>query len=150
MEQLIGIFKAWLTPLIAVVVTYVAWRQWRVNVYRLRLDLFEKRYAVFDATRKFLSLILRKATFEMNDFYEFRANVSDADFLFKKDVVKYLGNIDDKALQLNTTQDTYKPLLAGDERTKLVKEEKEILKWLTDQLPELKKIFTPYINFKKI
>jgi hypothetical protein len=149
-EQIIEILQAGLTPLIAIIATYIAWQQWRANANKLRLDLFEKRYAVFDATRMFLSIILRDAKFEMKDFYEFRAGVSDSSFLFRNDVVEYLKKIDNEALKFKTRRDEYKDLPKGNERKRLVSEANEVFEWLINQLPELKNIFISYLGFKKV
>ncbi|MBI4190997.1 MAG: hypothetical protein HY525_10725 [Betaproteobacteria bacterium] len=42
-----------LTLLVAVFATYVAYRQYALGRERFKLDLFEKRFAVFAATRRF-------------------------------------------------------------------------------------------------
>jgi len=45
----IDIFAALLTPAIAILASYIAVRQWLTNKNKLKLDLFDKRYAVFEA-----------------------------------------------------------------------------------------------------
>ena len=41
-----------LTILIAIFLPYVAYRQYRLDREKFKLDLFEKRFAVFVATRR--------------------------------------------------------------------------------------------------
>ena len=43
---------------VAISVAVVAWLQWWVALNKLRLDLFHRRYRVYEATRKFLAAIL--------------------------------------------------------------------------------------------
>ena len=60
----------------------IAWQQWRVADNKLRLDLFDRRYKVYDATRKFLAVIFREASFTDSQLFEFYAGTSDAEFHF--------------------------------------------------------------------
>jgi hypothetical protein len=60
------------TLVLAASVAIVAWLQWSVALNKLRLDLFDRRYKVYDATRKFLSVIIREATFTNPDLFEFQ------------------------------------------------------------------------------
>jgi hypothetical protein len=45
------------TLFLSVAVAVIAWQQWRVADNKLRLDLFERRYKVYDALRLPLSLM---------------------------------------------------------------------------------------------
>jgi len=141
-------FWKFATVLIAVFAVYVAYRQYILGREKLKLDLFDKRFAVFAATRRFLTLILQNANVSMEQFFEYRAGVAEATFLFDNDIVGYLKSIDEKALLLMTTRETMKPLPEGEARTKATKEVWETVKWLTDQLPELKIKFAPYLRLR--
>jgi|PlaIllAssembly_1097288.scaffolds.fasta_scaffold283843_2 hypothetical protein len=57
-EQVIEVSKALLTPVIAIVAAYVAWQQLKTNRRKLKLDLFEKRYTVFEKIGEFIGSIL--------------------------------------------------------------------------------------------
>jgi len=96
------------TLFLSVAVVIIAALQWGVADNKLRLDLFDRRYKVYDATRKFLSLIIREATFTNPDLFEFNAGTSDAQFLFKPDVAEYLAEIRRQALHLRTTRELLK------------------------------------------
>ena len=45
------VFSAFLTPLIAIIVAYIAYRQHLTARAKLNLDLFEKRLAVYNQAR---------------------------------------------------------------------------------------------------
>jgi len=118
------------TLLIGCLIGSIAWQQWQVARSKLRLDLFDRRYKVFDATRKFLAVILREARFEGSHLFEFFAGTSDAEFLFDSDIVDYLAQIRTRALNMRTHQKVYEPLPAGDERSRHVQAEHDQLLWL--------------------
>jgi hypothetical protein len=46
---MIDLLSAALTPLIAAIVAYIAYQQYRVNRLRLSHDLFERRLKIFEA-----------------------------------------------------------------------------------------------------
>ena len=83
-----------LTLLIACGVAYVAYQQYLLGRAKFKLDLFEKRFAVFDATRKLLGAMASDGPGELEKVHEFRVAVTDAQFLFCSDVTDYLNEID--------------------------------------------------------
>lgn len=42
----IQIFKALLTPVVAILGVYIAYQQWRTNRTRLKHELFDRRYSM--------------------------------------------------------------------------------------------------------
>ena len=60
MEEPLDYWKLF-TVLVAIFVACVSFQQYRINREKFKLDLFEKRFAVFAATRKLLSIVLRDA-----------------------------------------------------------------------------------------
>jgi hypothetical protein len=49
---LLWYFQGWLTPAIAVLAVIIAWQQWRTAAQKLKMDLIEKRYRVYEAVKK--------------------------------------------------------------------------------------------------
>jgi|SRR4051812_23903199 hypothetical protein len=131
-------------------ITFIAWQQWQVARNKLRLDLFDRRYKVYDATRKFLAMILRDATFTDSQLIEFAAGTSDAEFLFGSDVVDYLAQIRKRALEMRTHQKVSERMPAGDEHTRHVQTESDHRLWLGEQITAMTKTFTPYLGFSHI
>jgi hypothetical protein len=138
-----------LTVLVAVFAVWIAFQQYQVARNKIKLDLFEKRFSVFVGTRKFLSLVLQKGDVALDDLFSYRASIAEADFLFEEELVKYLWQIDSRALGLHTTTETMRPLPVSDERSRLAQRWADEIGWLTGQLPELKKQFGPYMSFRK-
>jgi len=144
------VFFSAATLVVACAVAYVAWQQWQIARHRLRLDLFDRRYKVYDATRKFLSIILREARFEEAQLFEFYAGTSDAEFLFDSAVVAYLEQLRKRAVHMRTAQRVYEHMPVGDERSRHVQAEHDDLVWLTDQLTAMSKVFSPYLAFSHV
>jgi hypothetical protein len=131
-------------------VVAIAWQQWRVAENKLRLDLFDRRYKVYDATKKFLAVIIREATCTDSQLFEFNVGTSDAEFLFEADLVAYLAQIRKRALHMRTAQQLFEPLPVGDERSRHVQAAHDDLSWLSDQITAMTKAFTPYLGFANV
>jgi hypothetical protein len=146
----VTLFFSIVTLFLSFAIVIIAALQWRVADNKLRLDLFDRRYKVYDATRNFLSVILREANFTNPQLFEFYAGTSDAEFLFGAEVVKHLDEIRKRAIHLQTAQKLYEPLPVGEQRSKHVQEAHDDLLWLTNQITAISKTFAPYLGFTNV
>jgi hypothetical protein len=142
------IYISTIMVLVAAIVAWTNYQQHLLTKEKFKLDLFEKRFAVYKGVQRFLTHILLKAKIELDKLNEFRGDTQDAVFLFCDDIPKYLGSIDRKALDMWTKAEQYKDLPVREERSKLCKEESRLLMELLDELPRLKDVFAPYLKFK--
>jgi hypothetical protein len=152
MRDAIEVLAASLAPIVAIFGTYIAWRQHRLQRHRLRLDLYDKRFAVFQSLMEFLSVILRDAKVPLEQYYVFRTRTAQAAFLFGDDVNRYLEQIVENAMrfrELNERLGT-NAMPMGVERTELVTEESELLRWLSGQIEQARTLFSKYIAFTEI
>ncbi|MEQ1816116.1 MAG: hypothetical protein ABL861_06545 [Nitrosomonas sp.] len=92
-ERIIEISQALLTPLIAVVATYIAYQQWQTNKQKLMLERYDRRLKVYEEVCKILSIIIRDANASYDDLLRFRTAVSEADFLFGREIPEYIDEI---------------------------------------------------------
>ena len=138
------------TLIVGSAVAIIAWQQWRVARDKLRLDLFDRRYKVFEATRKFLTMTVKKARFDDAQLFEFCAGIADAEFLFGNDVVDYLAQIRKRALEARAHHEELQSLPVGDERSRRVQAKTDQILWSGDQLDLMIKTFSPYLNFSKV
>jgi hypothetical protein len=139
---------SFITISIGAFVAFIGYQQFQVNREKFKLDLFEKRFAVYKGVQVFLSYVMRDAKVDLEKFYEFRASTQDAIFLFADDVQKFLQSIDKKALELHRRQAELEHKPVGEARSRLCAEESKALEDLIGQLPKLSKVFAPYLTFK--
>lgn len=91
MTEILPTLNGFLTPaigintiVIAIIATYIAIRQYKTSRAQYRLNLYEKRFAVFKATQSFLRDIVKNARVTDDSSAEkFWSAVDDAQFLFK-------------------------------------------------------------------
>lgn len=139
------------TVSLSVAVAIIALQQWRVARNELRLDLFDRRYKVWDTTRTFLLKLLNDAVADPT-MTELKLAIADAEFLFDAEVVQFLTGILKRAAQLQTTRTLLKDtrrLTDGKLKDYADGQEKDLL-WLGDQITEATKVFGRYIGFAHV
>lgn len=97
MSNWIPILQALLTPTIGVIAAYVAWQQYRLAKQKHDIDIFNRRMQVYKITMAFL--VKCEKTYSINEdaYYEWLSDVADAEFLFGKEIVDFISDIDNTA-----------------------------------------------------
>ena len=151
--QVIEISKALLTPVIAVVATYIAWQQWKTNRQKLVLDRYDRRLHVYEEVRKILSIILRDARASYDDLLKFRTAVSEADFLFGSEISAYIDEIYRRGVQLESWSLQYcdftKQPPEDYDHQKVCDGMHSELTWFTKQFEPAKEKFKKYLDVSK-
>ncbi|MPQ92501.1 hypothetical protein [Thioclava sp. JE_KL1] len=142
--------KALGPTLIAGIVAYVAWQQWRVNRAALREKLFDRRWDIFNETQAFLSTTLSGGKVHDDDLARYSDTCQRARFLLGKDLSDYLEKIRTHAITMRMHRMKIEGLEPGEERSKHIHGEYDELRWLTDQLGATFKKFMPYLSFSDI
>jgi hypothetical protein len=126
--------------------------QWRIARNKLRLDLFDRRWQVYAATRTFLDGILNDPARDVDSRpNDFNAGTSNAEFLFGGNVLDYIERVRTRAVDLRTAlvlSDEKQP--DGEERTCNIKKVEADLNWLIEQSTAMTKVFAPYLGFANI
>ena len=152
-DQIIEISKSLLTPLIAIVATYIAWQQWKTNKQKLNLERYDRRLRIYEEVTKILSIILRDANASFEDLLKFRTSVSEADFLFGAEIPAYIDDIYKHGLNLRRWNQEYRDYTQeipdGYDHKKVVDEMHKELTWLTDQFEPAKEKFKKYLDISK-
>jgi hypothetical protein len=134
-------------------VAWIAYKQMRIAAAKLNLDLYEKRFKVFDAARQFLVDVVQSAHVDAGRVVAFNVVTADAVFLFEKEVEEYLDSLRDRILRLKrlkaqeTAADEY-----GEEekRQKLGDLAADQHIELSKELPILIDAFRPYLKLGNI
>lgn len=145
-KEWIDVFNAFLTPLIAILAVYIAWKQYQIEHHSLRSQLYERRMAVFKAYMSFLAEVMRDGNTNFQRLGQFYAEASEADFLFSDRFGKKREEIYKKGLDLISTDRKLTPsdaggLPVGSERTKVADENSDLLKWFKEQIAETRDLF---------
>ena len=85
----VQILQALLTPLIAIIATYIAYQQWNTNKLKLKLDRYERRLRVYQKIVETLQLIGRDLDPKLDDLLKYRVSVAEACFLFGSEISRH-------------------------------------------------------------
>lgn len=130
---------------ISVAILYGQYRQNRLN---WRLAVYEKRYAVYSATMKFLSSIMVHAEAKYEELQHFLQNTREKEFFFKEDVNNFLSEIYEKAVRLLAIEKNLESSSVRKKQTALADEKASLVLWMKNGLENAKNIFMPYLEIK--
>ena len=144
---------ALLTPVLACVAAYIAWRQWVTANNKVKLDLFDKRYRIFAEIRTLLSGVMQNASLSLDQLLIFKSSVCDASFLFGSDVSLYIEDIYKHGVELTTASSQLRDptdYLTTEERKDLAHTVRLEIEWFSDQFEILPRLFSRYLDLSKL
>jgi len=145
----VSILQALATPTIAVAGAIIAYAQFRLANDRFKYDLYDRRYAVFEATMKFLATVLDPEKLLENEAKKFKRIATHAVFLLDQETCDYLDTIWLKATRYVDILSS----LSGGETSKeksdtLRNEKEEIEQWLSGQFTVAVDKFRPSLSYR--
>ena len=143
------VLAALLTPTIAVFGSFIAYWQWRTAQKKLKLDLFEKRFSVYDTARTFIASVMTSGKAKDEEMNKFHSGARETKWLLNDDIATYFDEqISKNAGELQTLDAELEGVPVGDERTENVRRQGEIKKWLIAQYKVLDEKFSPFLKLK--
>jgi hypothetical protein len=82
---------ALMTPLVAAIAAYVAWKQSSIARNKLKLDLFDRRFAVYDAAKSLIGHIAVTGGVSEDALFSFDSATKQARWLLNEDLDRYLN-----------------------------------------------------------
>jgi len=147
--EIIKIFSSLLTPIIALLAVYIAYQQYLIGKNKLKFELYEKRYLIYQHTKKILFKITQKGKIEEQELIRFINISRESNFLFNNDITDYLkklsanaGNLNDLTKEMNKSNDPY--------ASKIKKERNKLFSWIVDEYESVESRFIKYLDFKKL
>jgi len=134
---------------------WIAWQQAQIAKARLDFDLYQKRYAVFEAARRLLAEVKKNPEAQYFDLDAYDLETADAVFLHTDDLSEvdlstYLSKLKVHAACLLDLNKKLHPFFdTGDDKTRLEEEHKNELKWFDTQTPELVEHFKKWLKLDK-
>ncbi len=149
----LDILKALLTPVIAVIATYIAYQQFKVNKRKFEFDRYERRVQIYREVRAILIRVQRDFNPEISELQTFITATAEADFLFGPEIPMYIDEIVKRGWTLRSAHSQYRdftqPTPPGYDHQKVVSEIHEQETWFTEQITTgtAKDKFKQYLNF---
>jgi hypothetical protein len=135
----------------ALIAAYIALRQWRTAYDRLRLDMYERRFASYDATKTLVNMITSHGQTTSDDIANFYAGIPGAEFLFDGETRGFLETIGQMAFKARMKRVSLERHPNHPRADALIAEEEKIMEFLLDYNGErLEKLFSRYLDLSKV
>ena len=143
---------AFLSPVIAVVGGWIAWQQVRINCNKLKLDRFDKRFAIHEAAMSLVAAVCTNGVASDAQMNEFLVKTRGTRFLISKDVADYLDELHRNAVQLRAIK------IVMDEGRSLTDEKRveygdkwaDFETWFQQQMDMIPEKFAPFLSVDDI
>lgn len=142
----IQIFSALLTPIVAIVAVFIAFMQWRTAQHKLKHELFDRRFSIYEAVRNFISSIVGSGKTRDEDIFIFLSATREAKWLLGLYPAKYLDELYSKTIDLQVLQLKLEGVPSSEEKIINAKKQAEIKKYLYSQYKILDEIFAPFLK----
>jgi len=121
-------------PIIAGIAAWIAFRQSQIARNKLKLDLFDKRMAVYGAVREALGSIARQGGLTDEQQFFYLQGTRAARWLFGPEVFVYLDEVLwHKIIDLELNNTMLKDSRDPQERTKYAQARADLFEWMTEQ-----------------
>lgn len=157
--------SALLTPLVAVIGLLIAYKQWRTARDKLKHELFDRRFSIFEASRDLCESLSINGKLMGSEYEKLSYKAIEAKWLINEEVSKYLESLCEKAIQLDVInyelEQFYEkyPMsrylsstldeVSEDDRKKIFTRhqmKKELINWFNSQHGDLNKKFSPFLT----
>lgn len=140
---------ALLTPTVAILGSFIAYRQWRLAQNKLKFDLFDRRFSVYQAAQILLASIMTNGKVKDEEVFKFMVATREAKWLLNASVAEYLDkHLYHKAIELQALASELEGVGVGEERTTNVHAQADIKKWFLAQYEVLDEKFAPYLQLR--
>jgi hypothetical protein len=144
-----GLPAAFVTLVIGLIAAGIAYRQYRIARAKFKLDLFEKRHAVFLETWAFISKFFDPNWFDGRDIMVFRQHVANARFLFGPEIARFVEVVEKKALTRGDAYIAVRKASTEDERIAATKILNGTTEWAQTEARAITGRFAPYLDLSK-
>ena len=157
----IAIIRAASLTIIGLMTFWVAYQQKKisrqqleVNEHRIKLDLYDRRWAVYDAIETFIGKVIHEGSLDAGDLYRLSRSTRHATYLFGDDVNTYLDELRKRGASLRRSIQESESRGGGDFREPrgAIEPEDSGLQWFNDQLDsgEFDEKFVPYLDVSRV
>jgi hypothetical protein len=135
--------------ILAVLLAYLAFLQYRLERRRVSLDLFDRRWAVYKAAYDFISSLSQKPDQIEDHYVDYLKNTGQVVFLFDKTVEHYFIDVRNRALETNEAYRTWNE--SGDSSAQSSARTRyfELQRGFAGELDRLVAALEPFLSFKE-
>lgn len=138
------------TLAVATIAVYIAWQQYKTARNKLKLDLFDRRFRVYQAQQLFAYSCAKIQSLDQDSYDKLQALLPDAVFLFDADICDYLKELQMHASRLQLLRMQIGSAETQEQRGVFVDQQTPILQWVINESIHSEQRFLRYLSFKKV
>lgn len=123
-------------------------QQHKLAVESFQLGLFNKRFSVYKATKRFAFTILESTSTFESELLKFHGDTETAKFLFEKDILIFLKKVKSNACDVKVADANIEEVPAGENKKSLEKIKFDLLRKLNKEADLLEDKFSPYLKLR--
>ncbi len=141
-----------MTVVLSGLTLFLVYRQYMIQRYRVKMDLFDRRFNVYSHVRKFILTGSKDGGTKLEIIQNFLSNVPEYEFIFdnKSEIVKYINDIVDRGLKYRHLHEQSGDLnsfpVGSHERKQLMDEIHPHVEYFTQEFEMVKYRFTKYLH----
>jgi hypothetical protein len=141
-------FSAGLVPLIAILVLYVMYQQYRVNQQQVQVFLFDKRLAIYQRVDEFIQIYADPRQVNQRDLIQFQHEMSASLYLYDEKIFDFTQKLILRAKELSRLEDCLSGMVncSEDEKEKAPLREREVNAWFARQADAARVLFKPFLK----
>lgn len=132
---MIDFFIALIPIVLASLGAYIAIQQYRTNRKNLKIELFEKRYVIYEAVREYMGAIVRKRYPTENEQQQFLVETKGASFLFDDEIMKFIEEVWQRSIYMCEWHQDELPSTHAQERA-------DYMRWFAAEFGKLNERFS--------
>jgi hypothetical protein len=148
-KTFVTVLPALATLTVGIVAGIIAFQQWRLAADKLKLDLFDRRYKVYEAIKEFVYICTHQQDFEDSVVFKFKQGTADLGFLFGPEVRDYRDEVRRRVMDVRKMAMTMRRRQFEIHQSKVDVYYDE-LEWVSNQITESEKVFLPYLGFRNV
>lgn len=149
--QIIKILSGLLTPTIAVLAVYIAYRQYKIAKNKLKFDLYERRLTLFSEFKTLLFKINEEGKVDRFELRDFKFKTTECNFLFDSDICAFRKNLLEKSLRITQLNESIPGKMNDPIKLQELQAEREkISQWFNSNYENIEKTFNKYLDFRKL
>ena len=149
-DEIIGIGQLFISVIIGSAVVYIADQQRKINRNKLRFDLYDRRFTLYNEIKSLLGSIVRMGDASDDDLMGLMRNTKEAIFLFKEDIPEYIAEIHKKANELHRLEKEIANKVSVADREEASKKREKVFEWFSKQFEECTEKFKKYLSFENV
>jgi hypothetical protein len=147
-----------ITTVMAIVMGWIAYQQSKTAKDKLKLDLFDRRYKVFQGVMDFIQA-LNMGNTSQETFGQLYEALGPASFLFENEVLEYAMLVRQRAAEIRDAHRVQQRAAAHkyddagptqEALSEAGKKEREAVAWFYEQPEKASRVFQRYLDFKRL